>query len=167
MRTLITLVATLVVVGCAEPPKARTETVVLAAAEEPEDGPDCRGRGAGTNRADCTILVNVAVNGSTCTVTVGTGQDAVEFIRGASNVWVLWQLDTRPRGYRFAAREGIKFKNDVNDNFVRCRSFGNGQLFRCRNSNGPGDDGEYEYGINIVDSRGNLACPGDPKIINR
>lgn len=172
MRAFIAAAAALAIAACAEAPKQKPDKdwpdfAVAPAAVDPDDAPDCRGRSAGSNRDNCTILVNVSVSDSTCTVTVGAGQDAVEFARGASNVWVIWQLDVRPSRYRFASRDGIKFKNDSRNNFTRCKAFGNDQLFRCRNTNGSGDAGEYDYGINIVDGRGNLVCPGDPKIINR
>ncbi len=168
MRIFIVAASTLALAACApmhgfSDPSSPRE---LALVDEDSTAADCRGEGAGSNRDSCTILVNVSVSGSACTISVGSGQGTVVFRKNEPRLRVLWQLDSRPSRYRFADN-GIEFKDDTDGNFVGCRRLANGQLFRCINSNGPQDAKEYEYGINIVGPAGTRPCHLDPKIANR
>jgi len=160
----ITYLAPLVLAFAACQSEPRMHGIHPSAA--PEDAPDCKGAGTGSNDKDCTILVNITVTGSNCTVQVNPSQDVVEFDRGASNKWILWQIDAKPAGYKFT-RNGVAFKSDPSNNFKNGQSVANGQVFRWKNSNGTGNAGTYNYTVNVQNCDGSIVCMQDPLIRNR
>jgi hypothetical protein len=133
---------------------------------DPEDAPECRGVGAGNNNADCKILVNVVPNGVGCTITVKPGQETVAFAAGASKKWVLWRIEGGVETYRFTTR-GIEFKNDEDGNFSKGMAVQGGRVFRWKNRNEAGDDGDYEYGIEVRHQTTGVPCGFDPVIKNQ
>jgi hypothetical protein len=159
MRLLILVALAALIAGCKAPPRG------MDAMGEPSfDAPDCKGSGLGSNDADCNILVNVSVAGSTCTVDVQADQDVVKFARGASDKWIVWQIDRNPGGFRFTS-QGIAFKSDPRRNFKNSKVINAGLGFRWKNSNGSHDVGEYPYTIKVENKAG-VRCERDPKIIN-
>jgi hypothetical protein len=161
MRKAYALPIVLLVAACHGGPRMNSEHHGAA----PEDAPLCKGAGAGGNGNNCTILVTITATGSSCTVQVDRSQDSVEFDRGASNKWILWQLDAKPSGYRFSS-DGIAFKSDPSGNFKNGQSVANGQVFRWKNSNGPGNAGSYNYTVNVQNRDGSIRCQQDPLIRN-
>jgi hypothetical protein len=129
------------------------------------DAQDCKGKAAGGNREECVILVDVVLTNAGCDVVVHVDQNEVDFDRGASNKWVIWQIDKNPGGYRFAPK-GIVFKKQ-NDNFRNDKSSPNGLGFRWKNRNGSDDAGEYPYTVAVQHLSGKPRCEHDPLIRNR
>lgn len=162
MRLLLLIPVALSILGC----ESHSLTATVDKDAPSFDAPDCKGSGQGSNSGDCNILVNVTLSGSTCTVAVAANQTSVEFDRGASGKWIVWQIDQNPGGFRFTPK-GITFKSDPSGNFKNDKVINAGLGFRWKNSNGAHDTGEYPYTVKVENKAGTIRCEQDPKIVNR
>jgi hypothetical protein len=153
--------------SCQSEPAVHEKTLFGA----PPSAPDCRGAGAGSNNADCTIKVDVSEANGGCTVRVQDAQREVAFARGASRKWILWQLDGKPAGYKFAS-DGVNFndlghrKSDANSNFTNGQAVANDQIYHWKNRNESSDAGDYGYTVRVVNRDGSISCIDDPLIKN-
>lgn len=160
MRICLTIAIAMLLVGC----ETETKSMHGRTAAPPEESSECKGAGSGVNRDDCTILVDVELRAGGCTVVVDRSQDDVDFARGATNKWIVWQINKNPGGYRFS-RDGVVFKSDPDSNFTSGKAIANGQIYHWKNRNEA--PRSYSYTVKVESRNASIKCEQDPRINNR
>ena len=145
---------------------AEGTAAVVGLGSDPE-GPQqpCAGNG---NSRNCWIDVNVAETeaGRSCRIWIPDEQHDVRFLRPDGVRIITWRIAQAPDAYRFRS-DGIYVKEGPVDGEWDLDLFTwaeQGKQYRVRNRNR--SEGDYRYGVGIVNRNNGVQCDLDPYVRN-